>query len=224
VECQLIIDYKGLVELAMRSGNVAAIHADTVRESDVFEYNRGTIETHKIDFRKPRGEVFAVYALVRFKDGAEKAEVMTREDVEKVRLRSRAGQSGPWMTDWEEMAKKTVFRRLSKWIPLSAEFRAANEHDADALPELISGARLEAPRPLRPAGAPEPEPEPEPAVELTAADCVSFIADAESSRKADLRRALMRSGLKSGDDWREAPAGVLAAIVADLKGGSDAND
>jgi recombination protein RecT len=134
-DCTLIIDYKGLVELAMRSGIVANIHADVVRDNDVFEEDRGLVTKHKIDRKNPRGDVYAVYAVCRFKDGTEKAEVMDREEVESIRKRSRSGGSGPWSTDWSEMAKKTVFRRLSKWLPLSAEFRDALERDDDKLTE-----------------------------------------------------------------------------------------
>jgi len=132
-ECQLIVDYKGLVDLAMRSGTVANIHADKVCANDVFEFNLGKIEQHKINFREPRGDAYAYYAIVRFKDGTEKCEVMTKDDVEAIRRRSRAKDSGPWKTDYDEMAKKTVFRRLSKWIQLSPEFRQALEHDADKI-------------------------------------------------------------------------------------------
>lgn len=133
--CTLIIDYKGLVELAMRSGVVANIHADVVRENDVFEEDRGVIVKHSIDRRKPRGDIYAVYAICRFKDGTEKSEVMSHDDVESIRKRSRSGASGPWSTDWPEMAKKTVFRRLSKWLPLSADFRDALDRDDDKLAE-----------------------------------------------------------------------------------------
>jgi recombination protein RecT len=132
-ECQLIIDYKGLVELAMRSGNVAKIHADVVCENDFFQYDRGEIKAHQIDFKKPRGLVYAAYAICQFKDGTEKAEVMNREEIDAVRKRSKAGQNGPWVTDWNEMAKKTVFRRLSKWLPLSPEYRDALDVDADTI-------------------------------------------------------------------------------------------
>lgn len=129
--CQLIIDYKGLAELAMRSGAVSYLHADVVCENDLFEYDKGQLTTHKIDFKQPRGDVYAVYALCKFKDGGEKCEVMTRDEVEAIRKRSRAKDSGPWVTDWNEMAKKTVFRRLSKWLPLSPEFMDAIDNDAD---------------------------------------------------------------------------------------------
>lgn len=132
-ECQLIIDYKGLVELAMRSGVVANIHADKVCENDDFQFDRGAITRHAIDFRNPRGKAYAYYALVRFKDGTEKCEVIPKEDVDAIRARSRSGQSGPWATDYDEMAKKTAFRRLSKWITLSSEFREAVEKDGDKL-------------------------------------------------------------------------------------------
>lgn len=130
--CQLIVDYKGLVELAMRSGNVANIHADVVCDNDEFVYDRGQITKHAINFREKRGNVFAAYATVRFKDGTEKTEVMNKEEIEAIRKRSKAGNDGPWVTDWNEMAKKTVFRRLSKWITLSPEYHEILEKDFDS--------------------------------------------------------------------------------------------
>lgn len=139
-ECQLIIDYKGLVELALRSGAVSNIHADVVCANDLFEYDRGELKHHKVAFDKPRGEVYAAYAICRFKDGGEKCEVMTKDEIEAVRKRSRAGSYGPWTTDWNEMAKKTVFRRLSKWLPLSPEFRDMVEKDDDQLEERFAQA------------------------------------------------------------------------------------
>lgn len=144
-ECQLIIDYKGIVELVMRNGNVSNIHADVVCEHDTFEYDKGEIKTHKIDFRKPRGEMYAVYAICRFKDGTEKTEVMTKDDVDGIRRRSRAGKAGPWVTDYNEMAKKTVFRRLSKWLTLSPEQRDALEKDDDQFPEAINAQFTDTP-------------------------------------------------------------------------------
>lgn len=132
-ECQLIISYMGLLELAMRSGEISNVHADKVCENDEFEYDRGQILKHKIDFRKPRGKAYAYYSVARFKDGTEKSEVMPSEDIEGIRKRSKAANAGPWVTDYDEMSKKTVFRRLSKWLPLSPEFRDALDKDADSL-------------------------------------------------------------------------------------------
>jgi recombination protein RecT len=129
--CTLIIDYKGLVALARRSGNVATIHADVVCENDEFDYNAGELKCHRVDFRRDRGAMYAVYAKVRMKDGTEQCEVMSRAEVESVRNRSRAGKNGPWVTDFNEMAKKTAFRRLSKWLELSPEYRDALSVDDD---------------------------------------------------------------------------------------------
>jgi recombination protein RecT len=131
VECQLIIDYKGFVALALRSGKVSKIHADVVCENDIFDYEIGEITRHSIDFRKPRGQVYAAYALCRQKDGTSRCEVMSRDDVEAIRRRSKSGNSGPWVTDWNEMAKKTVFRRMSKWLEFSNEYRDALLTDDD---------------------------------------------------------------------------------------------
>ena len=140
VECQLIIDWKGLSELVYRSGVVSTLHADVVREGDIFDYSMGVLKAHvphflRKDAAKPAapGEVYAVYAVATMKDGSSKCEVMSEDQIEGIRNRSKAGQSGPWITDRVEMAKKTAFRRLSKWLPLSAELRDAVEHDDDAI-------------------------------------------------------------------------------------------
>lgn len=141
-ECQLIVDYKGIVDLVMRSGQVSNIHSDLVCENDDFDYDRGEIKRHKIDFKRPRGAMYAVYSLVRFKDGTEKSEVMTKDEVESVRRRSRAANDGPWVSDFGEMAKKTCFRRLSKWITWSPELRDAVEADDEALEDKRFAAAL----------------------------------------------------------------------------------
>jgi recombination protein RecT len=121
VECQVIVDYKGFVQLIMQTGLVSRIHSDVVCEEDSFDYDRGILKTHKPNFRKDRGKVFAVYCIIEMKDGTEKVEVMSALEVEAIRKRSRSGGDGPWVTDWNEMAKKTVFRRASKWVPISSE-------------------------------------------------------------------------------------------------------
>tara|TARA_R110002167_G_scaffold122035_7_gene300501 strand:- start:994 stop:1788 length:795 start_codon:yes stop_codon:yes gene_type:complete len=135
-ECTLLIDYKGLVELALRNGDVARIHADVVYESEIeagdFIYNRGKVERHNKSLKPNRGAVVAAYAEVEFLNGTAKAEVMTREEVEEIRSQSKAGKSGPWVNHWNEMAKKTVFRRLAKWLPLSPEIRENMEGDDDS--------------------------------------------------------------------------------------------
>jgi recombination protein RecT len=129
-QCTLIIDYKGLIELVRRSGDVAAIRAETVCENDGFDWENGTI-THRIDWRKSRGEVQAVYAEAKLASGETQTAVLTKDEVEGIRKRSRAGTSGPWVSDWGEMAKKTALRRLIKLLPLSVEIADAVERDDD---------------------------------------------------------------------------------------------
>ena len=63
---------------------------------------------------------------------------MTTAEIESVRKRSRSGESGPWKTDWSEMAKKTVFRRCSKWLPMSPELADALDRDDDKIVDAVS--------------------------------------------------------------------------------------
>lgn len=139
-ECKVVIDYKGMVELAYRSSMVAGIHADVVCENDVFEYQHGTDAFIK---HRPalgnRGKVIAAYAIAKLKDGGAPFEVMGVDEVIAIRNRSQGWQaylakkvsSSTWGTDEAEMMKKTAFRRLSKWLPLTAEFMEAVDKDFD---------------------------------------------------------------------------------------------
>ncbi len=142
-ECTLVLDYKGIVELAYRSGYVKDIHCDVVRAGDVFVYSLGKIQQHtpyafRLDESKPAeaGEIVAAYCIVQMRDEATHQEVMTRQEIDAIKGRSRSGNNGPWKTDFAEMAKKTVFRRASKWLPLSSEVVEAFDRDADSLPPI----------------------------------------------------------------------------------------
>jgi hypothetical protein len=104
--------------------------------------------------------MYAVYCIVTFKDGGKHTEVMTLEDVNRIRARSKAANNGPWVTDFDEMAKKTVFRRAAKWITLSPEVQDALERD-DA-PAVTSALVAEAPAGLLEAPAEPPPNEPAP--------------------------------------------------------------
>lgn len=131
VECQLIVDYKGLVELIRRSGDVVSIRSETVCEKDDFRWDSGVI-THRIDWMSgDRGAMKAVYAEAIMKGGEKQTAVMTKAEVDAIRERSRASKFGPWVTDYNEMAKKTVVRRLSKMLPLSSEIMDHVARDDD---------------------------------------------------------------------------------------------
>lgn len=132
IECQLIIGFMGLLELAKRSGEVASWKAETVKERDVFSWESGIIH-HSINWREDRGKLECVYSVVKLSNGEIDTEVMTLAEVESIRQRSRSKDSGPWVTDFEEMAKKTVIRRHSKRLTLSPEFHDALDRDDDRL-------------------------------------------------------------------------------------------
>lgn len=177
-ECTLVVDYKGIAELVMRSGLVSVLHADKVCSNDIFSYDKGELHRHKIDFKNPRGDAYAYYSLIRFKDGTEKCEVMPMEEILAIRDRSQGyksaiqyNKSHPWMTDFDEMAKKTVFKRASKWLSLSPEIRAAAEYDDDSEhPQMrnITPDRTQIPEGNAFSGYAEPEGISEPAEETTA--------------------------------------------------------
>ena len=126
--CTLIVSYKGLVELMRRAGDVASIHADIVCDNDEFSHNMGVIERHSYDLKTARGEMFAAYCQVTFKDGAKQSAIMSKAEINAIRDRSKSGSNGPWKTDFNEMAKKTVVRRVSKMITLSPEIMQAVEN------------------------------------------------------------------------------------------------
>lgn len=134
-EVTLILDYKGLLELVRRSGDVVSIRSELVCENDEFSWENGKI-THKIDWRKPRGEMQAVYAEAVLKSGETQTATMTKDEVEAIRKRSRASSSGPWVSDYGEMAKKTSLRRLCKLLPLSPEIADHVEKDQDIRTEI----------------------------------------------------------------------------------------
>jgi recombination protein RecT len=132
-EVTFIAGYRGLVDLARRSGQVQSVNARVVRVGDEFDYAFGL--DPKLE-HKPKADVDQaithVYAVVRLKDGGADFDVMTRAEVEAIRKRSRAAKDGPWVTDYAEMAKKTVLRRLLKTAPMSVEYQQAVANDEQA--------------------------------------------------------------------------------------------
>lgn len=143
--CTPIVGYRGLVELARRSGEVSSVRAVIVREKDKFRMSEGLEQSidHEPYLDGDAGPMRYVYCVIKLREGGYIVEVMSRTQVDAIRARSRSGTSGPWVTDYDEMAKKTVARRCLKWAPLSSErFAAALEHDnADTIDgEVISQA------------------------------------------------------------------------------------
>lgn len=122
--CQFQLGYKGLIDLVHRSGEIASIEARVVYENDKFDYELG-LEPKLV--HKPaaigRGKATWYYAIYHLKNGGYAFEVMSREDVEQhARKYSKSFGNGPWQTDFDEMAKKTVLKKVLKYAPLKTEF------------------------------------------------------------------------------------------------------
>jgi recombination protein RecT len=140
--CTPIIGYQGLVELVHRTGRLLSIEAHVVHEHDKYgvKFGRELELWHTPELDEDPGRPKFVYALANLKGGGQQAVVMTVSEIEKIRGRSRAGRSGPWVTDWDEMAKKTALRRLSKLLPKSTELaRALEAEDEQAGSEANLG-------------------------------------------------------------------------------------
>ena len=137
--------YKGLLDLARRSGEIAWIQARLVYANDDFSYQYGMDPklNHvpaRADGREP-GKMIAAYGVAKFKTGEFHFEVMHRDEIELIRQRSRAKDDGPWMTDYDEMARKTVIRRLCKFLPMNPEYQSLvtrdEYHEAGVLEQYI---------------------------------------------------------------------------------------
>lgn len=124
-EAVFVIGYRGMIELARRSGNIKNINAHQVYAGDDFKLQYGLDE--KIEHvpyfitGKPKGEFLGVYCVAKFVDGGHSTLYMPKDELDAHRQRSKASGSGPWVTDYEQMCLKTVVRGLFKWLPVSVE-------------------------------------------------------------------------------------------------------
>lgn len=137
-ECQFQLGYKGLIDLAYRSGEVSIIQAHEVYENDEFDYELGMEpRLRHIPARANRGKVICYYAMFKTKDGGYGFDVMSIEDVQAhAKKYSKAYGSGPWQTNFDEMAKKTVLKKVLKYAPLKSDFVRAAAQDESIKTEL----------------------------------------------------------------------------------------
>jgi recombination protein RecT len=139
-EVQFQIGYKGLIDLAYRSGEVELVQAQCVYENDTFECEYGIEpKLRHIPADKNRGELIKVYAMFRTKSGGYGFEVMSVEDIKQhAQKYSKAygSQYSPWKTSFEEMAKKTVLKRVLKYAPLKSDFVRGITQDGTIKNEL----------------------------------------------------------------------------------------
>ena len=230
-EVQFIPGYRGLVDLTRRSGEIKRFDARAVYSNDTFSFQFGLNPdlTH-IPAAKDRGELTHVYAVAEFKDGGTQFDVMTREDVEKVRSRSKSGKSGPWVTDYEEMAKKTVTRRICKMLPVSPETQIAVTLDERAdrglpqnLAQLADPSEPPAPEPEAETEAPikppqrasEKKPEPIPA------EAVPAEAKPEGESVTFTPQGVTKKASGKGHRYSvKAPDGSFLSTFSDTEGGN----
>ena len=130
---QFQVGYKGLIDLAYRSGEVSVVQAHIVYENDEFEYSLGL--DPKLEHKpalKDRGAPILVYAMFKTNNGGYGFEVMSMDDCRRhAEKYSKAYASGtsPWTTNFEEMCKKTVLKKCLKYAPLKSDFARAISSD-----------------------------------------------------------------------------------------------
>lgn len=145
-EAQFIIGYRGMIDLARRSGHIESIYAHPVYDQDDFDYEYGLDPKLR---HKPaigdRGQFIGAYGVAKFKDGGYHFEFMPKAEIDKRRKRSKASGNGPWVTDYEEMACKTVIRHMFKYLPISIEVMKQVDHTDETVKHEIMPDMTESP-------------------------------------------------------------------------------
>lgn len=133
LEAQFQLGYKGLIDLAYRSGEVELVQAHVVYANDTFECEYGLEpKLVHIPADSDRGEPIKVYAMFKTKSGGYGFEVASMDDIKahaKKYSKSYGSSYSPWATSFEEMAKKTVLKMCLKYAPLKSDFVKAVVQD-----------------------------------------------------------------------------------------------
>jgi recombination protein RecT len=227
-DVQVIIGYRGLLDLARRSGQIVSISAHAVRAGDLFEFEFGLDEKLRhVPAQQDAGDIIAVYAVAKLVGGGTAFDVMWRAEVDKIMKGTQSkGAYGPWKDHYEAMVRKTALRRLFKYLPVSIELSKAVEIDArgeagkdQGLESALSGEwsvvddddNEEHPA-LEQDLAPDPEPQQQSQAKTKASKPQQTEGfDAETSRLIDLRDAL---------GW---DAATLSEYLADHHGSAEAH-
>lgn len=140
-DAQFQLGYKGLIQLAIRSGQFKAINSGKVYKAQFNSYDP-LFETLDIDFTQPEDEVYGYFATFELVNGFKKLTFWTKEQAESHGKRfSKTYSKGPWVTDFDAMAQKTVLKSiLSRYAPLSTEMQEgfiADNQTEDVKAELV---------------------------------------------------------------------------------------
>lgn len=221
--------YGGLMKLALQSGHVLKIEAEVVREGDDIIIEKGSDSrlVHRMGMGK-RGQKTGAYCVWTLRNGEKQFEYMDREQIEAIRDRSSAKNKdgkmvGPWASDEDEMWRKTVVRRASKYMPRSVEgdtFRNAvtldNLHEAGHDTDFDNGEVIDItdfPEDIFEDDITE-EPEQRPARQKAAAKQMDDIAAkvAEPAAAPDIEKlepAEDDDGIPDWDDWCNRAVAVV---------------
>ena len=248
-EVQLIVGYKGLIDLARRSGHISSISANIhYSDDEVWEYEEGTEARLRHVPGAQEGDKLHAYAIAKFRDGGHAYVVLPWAKVAKIRNGSQGWQTAvkygttersPWSTHEDEMAKKTAIRALSKYLPLSVEFRdavtvdggqadfasfAMNPSEAlDAVPDDQDGETIEAEAIQDAEGESSFQSDYEQSEKTSDEDAKrakTRVAEARSANSESTPQKKKEATLDLAD---EAAAGLVALIVADLADCEDAD-
>ena len=224
-DCQAIIDWKGKVARASENG-VENITTDIVCMNDNFTWSNtsdGFKFEHEVDWHSTdRGAMFAAYCVWKL-GGKFSGVIMPKAEIDDIRRRSKSADKGPWVTDYNEMAKKTVVHRASKLWPLDAKFREAIEVqevtspaiDLPALPvieESELAKQIEQPTATAPTAA---------APKISEGDAArTTILEAEVPLEMLVAEVTARNIALGADQWKsydDVPAGVFESLAASPK-------
>jgi len=133
-QATLIVGYRGMLELAYRSGQIVDAFAEMILEGDDFTFDRATrVMSHNRDLDvDPGSHVRGAFAAMRHRTGVIHYDVMNLAELEKIRRTSKMANAGAWKAHTSEMYKKTVVRRLFKYAPVSAACARASDVDEAA--------------------------------------------------------------------------------------------
>jgi phage RecT family recombinase len=143
----LDISYIGLVKLATDTGAIDWVQAEIVKKNDKFKsIGVGHAPIHEVDHFSDRGEVVGVYCVAKLSTGECLSTIMSKAECDAIRDKSsQASKSGPWVSFYEEMLKKTCIKRASKLWPKSERVQKAadilNEHEGI---DFVNGSYYEA--------------------------------------------------------------------------------
>lgn len=127
-EVSFMLGYKGMLALVRNSGAISHVSCRAVYRGDEFKFSYGldeTLEHRPSEKDMSDADLTHVYAVCYFKDGGRLFEVMTRAQIDAVRKRSKSSNNGPWVSDFEAMARKSAIRRMFKYLPVSIEIQRA---------------------------------------------------------------------------------------------------